>query len=373
MLEFEPLESDVKIERIHALPDLVDKVEGVSEFTFLDKDGNINAFNEFPSLLHVVKTVENLNENHELSERVSQSVFPHWRDDDGNKEEDYGFHYDGEYEWSYGTVYKDRIATRDALLHSSVDPRVWEAMKGLEDSILRDQEVKRLMELAPSTKRMRHFGTSGDDLCIDRVLGGDPRHWSYMSKGMKNNIIRIGINVSVSCMNDEDVFYKMCAIASVAADLVYKADCALEFYATMISRPSYEESGNPYKDEDGNRLGGVGNGFQGFFIRIKGGEEMFSLSRIACLGIPGLFRHYGFHLKTLFASGKFYNGLGTSVEKPDEVYSRFGLDHVIEYSHADDHGAQVLLLKNIFADLSGMDVDGGIKDTFGDSWKEVGA
>ena len=223
------------------------------------------------------------------------------------------------------------------------------------------EEVQRLIDLAPSIKKQRKFGMSGDELCIDRILAGDPHHWQYTTKGRRTNVVRIGLNIAMSCANDADKFLKIVALASVAADLVIKAGCSLEFVLCGLSTHVGTEATNPYVDPDGNKIGNLSRGFSGPLCTIKKAEEPFDLARIACLGIPGLFRHYMFAARTAYFSSQVDDGMGQSHPVSKELYERLGLKHVIGFklvtgSDPDVVTGQKVFLRGIFEEIAGVGV-----------------
>lgn len=342
MVEFNPKEGDIELEKMYKYPELVKKVDGIRSFVFKNVNTNtVDEFTEFDSVYHLIDTMETLNKE------GLRDILKDTPQCDGD------YHYEEKNEWTYGTTYPDRVSTMEALMDSKVEDTMWLAIDKLRDSLLKDSDIQRLMELAPSIKKQRKFGSSGDELDIDRVLAGDPEHWQYTTPGRKSNVIRIGVNVAVSCGNKADTFLKMVALASVAADLVVKAGASLEFVLVAFSTSSYE-SDNDYM-KDGKKIGTVRRNISGFLATIKKAEEPFDISRVACLGIPGLFRHYLFCAKTAFGSNTVSYGLGTASKIKPDIYERFGLKHIIEVTHTDQ-GEQKLFLKNIFSTLAGQEV-----------------
>lgn len=353
MIEFKPLKTDLILEKRPRWTDLYNKLEEVRSIVFKDEEGNINDFIEFDSLYHFIDTIEQQYKNENLRSALLSER-------SGANED---FIYSGgskkQRKWTYGTQFTDRIATKEALLSSEVPDTMWKIIDKLRDSLLALEEVKKLLDMAPSIKKLRKFGPSGDDLDIDRVLCGDPNHWQYTTKGRKTNVVRIGLNISMSAYNKEDKFLKIVALASVAADLVIKAGCSLEFILCGLSVDVQEEGNNPYLDPEGDAIGNLGDGFSGSIFTIKKAEEPFDLARIACLGIPGLFRHYMFVARTAYLSSSVTPGMGVSKPVPSEMYERIGLKHVIGYrlvTGKDDTIQQRVFLRGIFEEIAGIQV-----------------
>ena len=342
MVEFNPKEGDIELDKIAKNPQFYNALQDIRSYVFMDKTNIIHEVTEFDSLYHLISSVESLHDNQDLKGFIKNNN----PDDDGD------YHYNGKNNWTYGTTYPDRVSTMEGLLSSNVEDTMWKAIDQLRDSLLKDKDIQRLMELAPTIKKTRKFGTSGDELCIDRVLSGDPNHWQYTTKGKQSNVVRIALNISMSAANDPSSFLKIAAIASVAADLVSKAGAALEFVMVAISGSVYRSDDNPYEQGKFNH-----NSASGYMTTIKKADEPFELTRIACLGIAGLFRHYIFSLKTATGPTQPKPGLGRSLVISKEFYERFGLKHVIELKHANDQSQQKVFLNDIFSELAGVQIE----------------
>jgi len=349
MIEFQPAKGDLVLDKIPKTPQFYNEIDSKRSYVFRDSKDIIHEFTEFDSLYHIISTVESLHDNQDLKGYIRNN------NPDGENDD---YRYSENNEWTYGTTYPNRLATMDALLSSKVEDTMWIAIDKLRNSLLKDKDIQRLMELAPTIKKTRKFGMSGDELCIDRVLSGDPQHWQYTTKGRKNNVVRIALNISMSAGNKADSFLKLAAVASVAADLVSKAGAALEFTMIAFSCNVCRDDENPYRDENGNTIGKyTRQSVSGYLAPIKKAEEPFELTRIASLGIPGLFRHYIFCLKTATGSTKPSRGLGSSYTTSPDILNRFGLKHVIELKHSDSQSNQKLFLNDIFSELAGVNVE----------------
>lgn len=353
MIEFKPLKTDLILEKRPRWPELHDKLEEVRSIVFKDEEENIHDFIEFDSLYHFIDTIEQQYGNAGL-----RSILNNERSG-SNGDFNYSGRSSKQSRWTYGTQFTNRIETKEALLSSEVPDTMWKIIDKLRDSLLALEEVKRLLDMAPSIKKLRKFGPSGDDLDIDRILCGDPNHWQYTTKGRKTNIVRIGLNISMSCVNKEDKFLKIVALASVAADLVIKAGCSLEFILCGLSVDVQEEENNPYLNPEGDAIGNLQDGFSGTICPIKKAEEPFDLARVACLGIPGLFRHYMFVARAAYLSSSVTDGMGMSKPVPAEMYERIGLKHVIGYklvTGKNDTIQQKVFLRGIFEEIAGVQV-----------------
>jgi len=349
MIEFKPKETDLVLDKRPRYPDLHKHLSEVRSIVFKDDADNIHDFLEFDSLYHFIDTMEEHYRDHSLRSILNDTH----SGDNGD------FNYSGNSKWTYGSTFKNRVATKEALLTSDVPDTMWKIIDKLRDSLLALEEVQRLIDMAPSIKKQRKFGLSGDELDIDRILAGDPHHWQYTTKGRKTNVVRIGLNIAMSCSNSADKFLKIVALASVAADLVIKAGCSLEFILCGLSTHVGTEHSNPYVDPDGSTIGNLSNGFSGPIMAIKKAEEPFDISRIACLGLPGLFRHYMFVSRTAYFSSQVDSGMGQSHPLSKELYERIGLKHVIGFKLVtgdDEQYDQKVFLRGIFDEIAGIKV-----------------
>ena len=210
MIEFQPEEGDLVLNKIPKTPHFYNAIDEKRSYVFRDSENRINEFTEFDSLYHIISTVESLHDNQDLKGYI--------RNNNPDSEND-DYHYSDYHEWTYGTTYPNRLTTMEALLSSKVEDTMWKAIDKLRDSLLKDKDIQRLMELAPTIKKTRKFGMSGDELCIDRVLSGDPQHWQYTTKGKKSNVVRIALNISMSAGNKADSFLKLYVMISSTKNL----------------------------------------------------------------------------------------------------------------------------------------------------------
>lgn len=326
------------LEKKSYIPEIYNKLSEVKSVVFKDDTNNINEFVEFDSVYHIVDSIEKLHK-----EGLIKSLLPSKSANAGSN----AYHTDSKFDtWTYGSQYTNRIQTRDALLGSMVSQPMWKTIDDLRKQLMMNPKIQRLMELAPSLKKAKKFAHSGDDLDIDRVLSGDPNHWQYTEPGKQNNIVRIGINLSMSASHNEKAFEIITALCSVAGDLVTKTGLSLEVVALTCSTHVQDNKENPYGS------GNIETGYSGILSTLKKAEEPFDISRIACIGTPGFFRHYLFICKSGFLSSRDKSGLGRPNPVPKRIYDVLGLEHVIEIKWCSDINQQVLFLSKIFSEIS---------------------
>jgi hypothetical protein len=337
MFEFKFKETDKVLEKKPYIPELYNQLSEVKSVVYKDKNDKINEFVEFDSVHHLVSSVEALHDK-----GLVKSLLPSRSSDaDSNV-----YHTEGRNQWTYGSTFVNRIQTRDALLGAMVSQPMWNAIDKLREGLMANPKIARLVELAPSIKKAKKFAHSGDDLDIDRVLSGDPNHWQYTEPGRQSNIVRIGINLSMSASHDEKAFEVIAALCSVAGDLVTKTGLSLEVVGFCCSTHVQTNNNNPYGSGD------IQAGYTGVLTTLKKAEEPFDISRIACIGAPGFFRHYMFVVKSGLMSSHDRKGLGRPNPVSKETYDVMGLENVIEIKWCADIEKQVLFLSKIFADIA---------------------
>lgn len=337
MFEFKFKETDKVLEKKPYIPELYNKLSEVKSVVYLDKYDKINEFVEFDSVHHLVSSVEELH-----NQGLVQSFLPSRSSNAGVK----AYHTNDSDVWTYGSTFTNRIQTRDALLGAMVSQSMWDAIDKLREGLMANPKIARLMELAPSLKKAKKYAHTGDDLDIDRVLSGDPNHWQYTEPGRQTNTVRIGINLSMSASHNEKAFEVITALCSVAGDLVTKTGLSLEVVGLCCSTHVQTNTNNPYSK------GNIETGYTGVLTTLKKAEEPFDISRIACIGAPGFFRHYMFVVDSGLMSSHDKSGLGRPNPVSKEVYDVLGLENIIEIKWCEDIEKQVLFLSKIFSDIA---------------------
>jgi hypothetical protein len=297
--------------------------EGIVYTCWEMANGERNEFAEFPSLFDFIEMVE-----------------------EGRKPE-YGWenmeYYDqGTDSWTYGTHTNNIEKTKEALYYCNPPQPILDRIEELRTATSNLHSIQQLAMKARSIKRRRVFAESGDDLDIDRILCGDPEHWSRMTKGRSNNVVRLWVNFSVSCGNGEDNMYKLAATIAVASDLLTKAGFAVEVLACEIAKDAIQ---------------GQKGGFNGVIFPLKRAEDPLEINKIACIGIPGLFRAYAFTATSNIYSKGPASGLGMNVEVNKSVKEFYDFKHLITLNWTE--GEQALKLGQLLEDVSTefMDVD----------------
>lgn len=187
---------------------------------------------------------------------------------------------------------------------------------------LQTEEIQELKHRAKSMKKRRVFSEVGSELDIDRVLCGDPEHWSYMKRGAEKSVMKIGFNIGmVAAVTDEQV-QQVLAMGIILTELLQLAGITVELHACYLGI---------------NRTTIVKHG--GMMVKIKGAEERLDIQRISGIACSGIYRSYGFlsHGNVLDCKkhGCEY-GFGRSGDINDNLKALSGMDYIIDNSFSND-------------------------------------
>ena len=221
-------------------------------------------------------------------------------------------------EWTWGTEFQGLESTTEALRNGECSQKTLKHIEEYRNVLLNMDGIDDMMRRADTFKRRRKFGESGSELDIDRVLSGDPEHWQSMTRGKKQNVIRLGVNFSVTCGHSEEQLNKLGALTTVAVDMLQRCGLAVEVVGLCVA----------HKVMSNNLIGSKPE--QGFTCVLKSAQEKLDVSRIACIGIPGLYRAYGFTTWINYLEGRATSGLGYGNETSNEVKDLLNIKHLLE-------------------------------------------
>lgn len=283
------------------------------------EEGNrLNEVAVFKSMRHLV---EGMNEKKDY---LSSDYKGYWYDDD---------------EWRFGSEYQDMDATSEALKNSIPTDNTINMLNDMRKELSTNEKVLKLMRKADSFKRKRIFKETGDELCIDRVLCGDPLHWQSTTKRGSTDVVQIHVSYTLSCGNSEEEFQKIACLATIACELLQKAGKNVEIVALGTARGLLE--------------GGDVGSRAGIMFPLKRADEPLDVSKIACIGVSGLFRAYTFAAwEGTLEADRLTRGLGRSEEFTKSEREALGVKHMIHQSWTKDAGQQVCFLEEVFNNLN---------------------
>ena len=283
------------------------------------KEGDkLNEVAVFQSMRHLV---EGMNSKKDY---LDSDYSDYWSDDDS---------------WRFGSEYQNMDATSEALKNSIPTDNTIKMLNDMRKELSTNDKVLKLMRKADSFKRKRIFKESGDELCIDRVLSGDPLHWQSTTKRGSTDVVQIHVSYTLSCGNDEEEFQKIACLATIACELLQKAGKNVEIVALGTAR------GLLRGDDVGSRAG--------IIFPLKRADEPLDTSKIACIGISGLFRAYTFAAwEGTLEADRLSGGLGRSAEFTKDEREALGVKHMIHQSWTKSSGQQICFLEEVFNSLN---------------------
>lgn len=247
--------------------------------------------------------------------------------------------------WTFGSEFPDIESTTEALRSGECSSKTLKEISKYRDILLNMDGIEESMRRAVSFKRRRKFSDSGSELDIDRVLSGDPEHWQSMTKGKKENVVRLAVNFSVTNGHTEKQLNQLGALTTVAVDMLQRCGLSVEVLALCIAHgvtKTFEHKEKPVE---------VKKYEQGFTFKLKSASEKLDVSRVACIGIPGLYRSYGFTNWVNFLDGEAESGLGRGMETTKNVKDLLKIKNLIEVRWVKN-GKEKAFLSNLLKSVT---------------------
>lgn len=227
----------------------------------------------------------------------------------------------GKYEsstWAHGSLgIADK--TGRCLLFSEPPEHVIAKAKAFQDALMASDAYRTASEKAQSTKRRRVFELDGAELDIDRYLGQQDECWGKVTRGLQRPVLRLAVNVSASCGNDESTFAGVAALGTCCALLAEQAGCSLEIMCAMTSHDTK-----------------AGCLETAMIFPVKHADEPFHQDSLLCLGVPGLFRWYGFNIVDNAMTGKTHYAMGYAKGITSPLRTHLNVQHVLEVAWKED-------------------------------------
>ncbi len=233
-------------------------------------------------------------------------------------------------DWTWGTEFKGFDETYNALRNGECSQKTLKHIEEYRNVLLNMDGINDIMKRAETFKRRRKFSDSGSELDIDRVLSGDPEHWQSMTRGKKQNVIRLGVNFSVTCGHTEKQLNKLGALTTVAVDMLQRCGLAVEVVGLCVAHDVTRDSLCEKME-------------QGFTCLLKSSQEKLDVSRIACIGIPGLYRSFGFTTWSNYLEGEPSSGLGYGYTTSKECKELLNIKHLLEVKWVKNGGEKAFL------------------------------
>lgn len=204
---------------------------------------------------------------------------------------------------------------------STYDECVDLAEKGWAKGLEYVEEVRKRMNKIISSKIKAYhprYAEAGDEIDIGAYLDGDPEHWiefhEVEEEGMGGKIVRVLVNVAVSCSVEKDVFiHRGAAVVGLIEQL---QQCGFSVELTLLSTTE-SDSGS----------------IQQYEIPVKRSDEHLDGDRAAFMIIhPSILRRLVFSAKEQEETDDYIQGYGT----PCNVVGATDKDFVFDRIHGGD-------------------------------------
>tara|TARA_R100000458_G_C8270601_1_gene245368 strand:- start:160 stop:1080 length:921 start_codon:yes stop_codon:yes gene_type:complete len=194
------------------------------------------------------------------------------------------------------------------------------ADKGWPQGLDYVEEVRKKMNRIISSKIKAYhprYADAGDEIDIGAFIEGDPEHWIEFHEedtdGMGGKIVRVLVNVAVSCSVDKEIFIHRGA--AVVGLLEALQNCGYSVEMTLMSTTDNESTINQYE------------------IPVKRPDEHLDGDRCAFMIIhPSILRRLVFSAKEQEESDDYSGGYGV----PCNIVGATDKDFVFDRIHAGD-------------------------------------
>jgi len=142
---------------------------------------------------------------------------------------------------------------------------------------LQNSDLGEIVNRTKSVKRVRRYNDFDGNLDFDRVMSGNTDYWEKMRRDGQAQVVRIGINYSLSAGNNINSFSRIVGLSAIFAELLEELGYGVEIYGSSL----YQNHKKPSKKR---------KKWLGIMFPIKSATEPLDFDRIYSLGLPGLLR-----------------------------------------------------------------------------------
>jgi len=215
--------------------------------------------------------------------------------------------------WTYGSDFPTREDTVGALKSGRIVQGVLKEYDRQRKLIEKAVGISKFLGKGLSCKRKRVPADEGDELSMSRIMSGSDTYWMRTERNSKRKNVRIGVNFSLACGNQDKDFARLGGTLALLCDICYKLGFSVEAHGVGVT--NYE--------------GSRGYGYIITDTIIKKPAERMDIQRILSVMHKGLHRDIWFGLKDkLFDINK--SSYGRQTQTSDELRDLIGLDYVIE-------------------------------------------
>lgn len=237
--------------------------------------------------------------------------------------------------WVFGAL-ENYDKTLEYLREGKVLPAVQKRAQEVYDILTNKPEIQEMLQKAETFKRKRVYSEEGAELCIDRVMAGDPAHWQKQTRGRKMPLVKLGLNIAGSAAEDESMFNQIAAVCGVVVDILTRSGFSVELYACSSADGITPE-----------------NNITTVMTRIKAAEEQIDLNRIYSVGASGFLRCWMFKVYRYVLKGSAYGHLGYPYSVNKTMKDIIGLDYVIDssFKHSDNNRSAFTKIEGLFEEV----------------------
>ena len=149
---------------------------------------------------------------------------------------------------------------------------------------LQNSDLGEIVNRTKSVKRVRRYNDFDGNLDFDRVMSGNTDYWEKMRRDGQAQVVRIGINYSLSAGNNLDSFSRIVGLSAIFAELLENLGYGVEIYGSSL----YQNHKKPSKKR---------KKWLGMIFPVKSVSEPLDFERIYSLGLSGLLRDAEFRIE----------------------------------------------------------------------------
>ena len=217
--------------------------------------------------------------------------------------------------WRWGEQYVHDIKKSKEMIRSGdISTNHFNKMNKLLAAVKRTPEYNRIAKASQKTRK-RMYGEEGDELDIERLMCGDPEHWSKITKSGERPLYKICINGSANAGREGDYFFKIAAAAFILTTFKQQENKAVEIDLLFKAANSTHDLDYSYN-----------------FINLKNANESIDIKKICIPVIQSILRVYDFAVTCNISKGTPSSGLGQPRKYENEL-ENYQYDLII---NADD-------------------------------------
>lgn len=186
----------------------------------------------------------------------------------------------GDDKWTFGSDYPTLKETNGALDTGTVKQAYIDAVdKTKYDLLQKHPELLELERSAHMKKRKRKFSESGDELDIDRYMGGEVDMWQSNPRREVKQSIKVMLNIAASSGKNFETFRKNMVLFVAMLDVLNTAGISTEVWVGALGVDTVTNTKESW-----------------VCAMAKGSQEPLDISRLLSFGLSGFFRYHTFRI-----------------------------------------------------------------------------